>query len=283
MKPIVKQKQPVVQYAINNALTGGGGGGTQVQANWNETDTTAPSYIQNKPDLSNYATTTDISDMATETWVGSQGYLTSADEVPTVESTDNKKVLTATYVNGTPGYQWKYLLPSISASDDEKLVRVAGNGYSYVSSYRLLPPTITSSDAGKVLVARYNSVSPDSSDTQWGTPPMPKYVTQLDSNSSPSYTLGSSLTTDGQYGFVKFIVYGLSSGGGGIIPGDIYEGYMHITEMGETQLYFLPYTPMTTNSFSVTNTLGPNPSVVYEGSTDEIVYIVEIPINTYTM
>ena len=103
---------------------------TQVQANWNETDTTAPSYIQNKPtipaaqvnsdwnassgvaqilnkpDLSNYATTTDISDMATETWVGNQGYLTSADEVPTVGSTDDGKVLTATYSGGAGSYAW---------------------------------------------------------------------------------------------------------------------------------------------------------------------------------
>ena len=107
-----------------------GGSFTQVQANWNESDDTDPSYIQNKPtipaaqvnsdwnavsgvaqilnkpDLSNYATTTDISDMATETWVGSQGYLTSADEVPTVGSTDNGKVLTATYSSGSGSYAW---------------------------------------------------------------------------------------------------------------------------------------------------------------------------------
>ena len=31
--------------------TGGGGGGTQVQSNWNETDTTSAAYIQNKPTI----------------------------------------------------------------------------------------------------------------------------------------------------------------------------------------------------------------------------------------
>lgn len=107
-----------------------GGSFTQVQSNWNETDDTDPSYIQNKPtipaaqvnsdwnaasgvaqilnkpDLSNYATTTDISDMATKTWVGNQGYLTDADEVPAVTSSDNAKVLTATYSGGAGSYAW---------------------------------------------------------------------------------------------------------------------------------------------------------------------------------
>ena len=119
MKPIVKQKQPVVQYAINNALTGGGGGGTQVQANWNETDTTAPSYIQNKPDLSNYVTTTDISDMATETWVGSQGYLTSAREVPEVTlPAQDGKVLTASYSGGVGSYDWETLPSGLQVETD---------------------------------------------------------------------------------------------------------------------------------------------------------------------
>jgi hypothetical protein len=33
---------------------------TQVQANWNETDSSDPSYIENKPDLSNFATIDDV-------------------------------------------------------------------------------------------------------------------------------------------------------------------------------------------------------------------------------
>lgn len=129
MKSPVKQKPSTLQQAINNAMNGGGGtggrevpevkstednyvltadygatpsyswqpasgGGTQVQANWNESDTTAPSYIQNKPDLS---------DMATKTWVGQQGYLTDADEVPLPSASDVGKVLTATSANN---YGW---------------------------------------------------------------------------------------------------------------------------------------------------------------------------------
>ena len=70
---------------------------TQVQADWSQTDSSAVDYIKNKPDLS---------DMATKTWVGAQGFLTDADEVPTVESTDDGKVLTATYSGGEGSYAW---------------------------------------------------------------------------------------------------------------------------------------------------------------------------------
>lgn len=65
--------------------------------------------------IGSYATQNDISDMATETWVGQQGFLTSADEVPTVGSSDNGKVLKATYSGGTGSYAWaneySYTLP----------------------------------------------------------------------------------------------------------------------------------------------------------------------------
>lgn len=112
----------------------------QVQADWTEADSADPSYIKNKPDLSdmatktwvgsqNYLTSTDlsgyatetwvgqqgyltssaISDMATQTWVGQQGFLTSADEVPPITSSDGGKFLRANYYNatGTSDYSWE--------------------------------------------------------------------------------------------------------------------------------------------------------------------------------
>lgn len=42
----------------------GGGGSTQVQANWNETDYTAVDYIQNKPSLATVATSGDYTDLS---------------------------------------------------------------------------------------------------------------------------------------------------------------------------------------------------------------------------
>ena len=59
----------LVEDSVNNTLTinstGGGGGGSQVQANWAETDTSDPSYIQNKPDLSVYALSASLATVAT--------------------------------------------------------------------------------------------------------------------------------------------------------------------------------------------------------------------------
>ena len=101
----------------------------QVNSDWNASSGVA--QILNKPDLSNYATTTDISDMATQTWVGQQGYLTSADEVPTVTSTDDGKVLKATYSGGTGSYAWASApsgLPASTSAEEGLALTVDSNG-----------------------------------------------------------------------------------------------------------------------------------------------------------
>lgn len=53
--------------AVNSTATGlewvAGGGGSQVQANWTETDSSDPSFIQNKPTLATVATTGRYSDL----------------------------------------------------------------------------------------------------------------------------------------------------------------------------------------------------------------------------
>lgn len=69
----------------------------QVQSNWNETSSSSKAYIQNKPDVSTLATKSEVqsvsaaipdtSDMATQTWVGNQGYLTS---IPATYVTDTE-------------------------------------------------------------------------------------------------------------------------------------------------------------------------------------------------
>lgn len=72
-----------------------------------ETSAHAASTYQTVAAMSNYVTQSDISDMATETWVGQQGFLTSANEVPAVGSSDDGKVLTASYSGGTGSYSWE--------------------------------------------------------------------------------------------------------------------------------------------------------------------------------
>lgn len=72
-----------------------------------ETSAHAASTYQTQAGMSNYATQTDISDMATQTWVNQQGYLTDANEVPDVGSTDDGKILTASYTGGVGSYSWQ--------------------------------------------------------------------------------------------------------------------------------------------------------------------------------
>ena len=48
----------------HNVISATGGGGTQVQADWTESDTTDPSYIQHKPTLATVATSGDYNDLS---------------------------------------------------------------------------------------------------------------------------------------------------------------------------------------------------------------------------
>lgn len=72
-------------YILNDwlrLLSGNGGGGKQVQADWTETDTNSPAYIQNKPDLNNYATDTELQQgLATK-----QDTLVSGENIKTINN-----------------------------------------------------------------------------------------------------------------------------------------------------------------------------------------------------
>lgn len=68
-----------VTRTITYTVSSSGGGSTQVQSNWAETDNTSVSYIQNKPDLSQYATQTDISGKADKVEGATAGNLAGLD------------------------------------------------------------------------------------------------------------------------------------------------------------------------------------------------------------
>lgn len=115
---------------LKNSGGGGGGGGTsdaytkaEADAKFETITNAAATYqtisgmssygtktwaTENFQPIGDYLTATDIADMATKTWVGSQGFLTSSDvdEVPDVGENDGGKVLTATYSGGTGSYAW---------------------------------------------------------------------------------------------------------------------------------------------------------------------------------
>lgn len=88
--------------------------------------------IGNYQPAGNYLTPSDISDMATQTWVGQQGFLTSAREVPTTLAGDAGKVLTAT---GAGAYQWSAIptptvdeVPDVTSTDDGKVLTASYSG-----------------------------------------------------------------------------------------------------------------------------------------------------------
>lgn len=70
----------------------------QAQADWTESDTSDPSYIQHKPNLATVATTGAYSDLTGTPTINN---------VPTVTSSDNDKVLKASYVGGVGSYSWQ--------------------------------------------------------------------------------------------------------------------------------------------------------------------------------
>lgn len=70
----------------------------QVQSNWTEADNTDPSYIQNKPALATVATSGLYSDLSGTPTINN---------VPAVTSSDDNKVLKASYTGGVGSYSWE--------------------------------------------------------------------------------------------------------------------------------------------------------------------------------
>lgn len=69
-----------------------------VQADWTETNSTDPSYIQNKPDLATVATSGSYNDLSDKPTINN---------VPAVMQNDAGKVLTASYRGGVGSYSWE--------------------------------------------------------------------------------------------------------------------------------------------------------------------------------
>ena len=81
--------------------------GAQAQADWNESDTTDPSYIKNKPTIPSAVTvdqTYNSSSTNPQSGTAVAEAIAGVRQVPTTQSTDNGKMLGVTDANGTLGW-----------------------------------------------------------------------------------------------------------------------------------------------------------------------------------
>lgn len=142
----------------------------QVQADWSESDSSDVSYIQHKPDLSVYALSANLATVATS---GDYADLTNkptvpttdqqynpnstnpqsgtavaeaiagTGQVPTVTSSDNDKVLTATYSGGVGSFAWQ--TPSTTQVQAD-WTEADSTDPSYIQNKPNLAPVATSGD-----------------------------------------------------------------------------------------------------------------------------------------
>ena len=108
----------------------------QVQADWTESDSSDPAYIANKPNLASVATSGDYSDLSNTPTISN---------VPAVTSSDDDKVLKASYSGGVGSYSWE---------EETGTTYSAGTGIDITSNTISVEnplPASTSTDADKVL------------------------------------------------------------------------------------------------------------------------------------
>lgn len=220
------QRVELIAADVEDLKGSGGGGGTsdsytkaeadlkfQTIAGMSSYQTTAgmSSYLttasaaETYQPIGSYLTASDISDMATQTWVGQQGFLTSSDvdEVPSVGSSDNGKVLTAVYNDGVASYSWQ---PASSGGTSDytdltnkpSINNVTLSGNKSTSDLGIDEvPSITSADGGKFLRANYYNAT-GTSDYSWENIPTPSVDEVPDVTSSDDGKVLTATYSGGQ-------------------------------------------------------------------------------------
>lgn len=121
----------------------------QQQADWTQADTSAPSYIAHKPTLAAVATSGDYGDLQNTPTINN---------VPAVTSSDDNKVLKASYTGGVGSYSWE---------NETGTTYTAGTGIDIDQNNAISVenplPSSTSADEGKVLKVDANG------DPEWAT------------------------------------------------------------------------------------------------------------------
>lgn len=119
----------------------------QVQADWTESDSSDPAYIANKPTLAAVATSGDYSDLSNTPTINN---------VPAVTSSDDNKVLKASFTGGVGSYSWEAESGGTVTDVEVDGTSVVSGGVASITMPTELVPTVTSSDDGKVLKAAYS-------------------------------------------------------------------------------------------------------------------------------
>jgi hypothetical protein len=119
----------------------------QVQSDWTESDSSDPAYIANKPTLATVATSGDYGDLLNKPTINN---------VPAVTSSDNDKVLKATYSGGVGSYSWEV---------EQGTTYSAGDGVSIdqnnVISANVDGSTITTNSSGELTANIPSQVQSD--------------------------------------------------------------------------------------------------------------------------
>lgn len=121
----------------------------QVQSDWTESDSSDPAYIAHKPTLAAVATSGDYSDLSGTPTINN---------VPAVTSSDDNKVLKASYTGGVGSYSWE---------NETGTTYSAGTGIDIDQNNEISVenplPASTSAEAGKYLKVDANG------DPTWAT------------------------------------------------------------------------------------------------------------------
>ena len=122
-----------LEIIAKQAASGSGGGGGSVDA---YTKAEADLKFQTIAGMSDYQTTSGMSSYLTKEEAAST-YMTSADEVPPITSSDGGKFLRANYYNatGTSDYSWEDIptpsvdeVPDVESTDDGKVLTATYSG-----------------------------------------------------------------------------------------------------------------------------------------------------------
>jgi hypothetical protein len=126
------------------------GGGEQVNANWDETDPSDPSYIENKPDLSIYATITQVGEVSGDiiSQIPDVSNLATKVEVNTASATLNNKIDT---VSGS--------IPTLPQEEEVEFEEIDLSNYALASAIPDVSNLATKSEVQAVSAA-----IPDTSD-----------------------------------------------------------------------------------------------------------------------